>query len=169
MEEHIYDTQGAIHAGEHLVSWDVDEYPRQERSTRWYAIAGALGIAFILYAVWTANFLFAVIVIMMGIIVLLSTFRDPARIGVVVTTNGVVVGDTFYEYKAMKSFAIVYEPPEVKNLYLDFQSSLRPLITIPLEDTDPNRVREALLPFLKENLDRTEETLTDVLQRVYKL
>ncbi|TAK03993.1 hypothetical protein EPO34_02430 [Patescibacteria group bacterium] len=169
MEEHDHDTQDAVHAGEYLLSWEVDEYPRQHRSTRWYAIASVLGIALIIYAIWTANFLFAVIVIMMGIITLLSTFRDPARIGVVLTTNGVVIGGTFHEYKVMKSFALVYEPPEVKNLYLDFQSSLRPLITIPLEDTDPNLVREALLPFLKENLDRTEETLTDVLQRVYKL
>ncbi|OGL66891.1 hypothetical protein A2856_00075 [Candidatus Uhrbacteria bacterium RIFCSPHIGHO2_01_FULL_63_20] len=159
----------AIHAGEHLLSWEVDEYPRHERSKRWYVIAAIVGVLLIVYSIWTANFMFALIVLMLGIIILLSTFKEPDRIAVILTTNGLVLGEAFYEYRNLKDFAIVYEPPTVKNLYIDFASKWRPLLTIPLEDTDPNRVREAMLPYLKEDLERTGETLTDVLQRVYKL
>jgi hypothetical protein len=43
------------------------------------------------------------------------------------------------------------------------------LLAIPLEDTDPNIVRECLLPFCPENLDRTQEPLTDRLKKRYKL
>ena len=99
---------------------------------------------------------------------LLATFREPERVDVIVTTDGLVIGTAFYQFRAIKDFALVYEPP-VKNLYITFQSAWRPLLTIPLEDTDPNLVRDAMLPFLREDLQRTGETLTDVLQRVYKL
>ena len=43
------------------------------------------------------------------------------------------------------------------------------MMSIPLEDIDPNEVRETLLPYTHENLDRTEETLTDLFSRLYKI
>ena len=52
---------------------------------------------------------------------------------------------------------------------LDFRSVLNPLLSIPLEDTDPNDVRDGLGAYCAENLERTEESLTDRLRRVYKL
>lgn len=155
--------------GTPLVTWQVDEYPRVERSTRWYLIAGILAVAMIIYAVATANFLFAVIILMAGIVTLVTSFTAPRRIDVVVTDMGVAIGDRFFEYKKIKDFSIAYQPPEVKILYLDFVSPLTPLLSVPLEETDPNNVRETLLDYCQENLDRTEETLTDRMRRVYKL
>jgi hypothetical protein len=162
------DTEG-IHAGRHLLSWQVDEYPRATRSGRWYAAACVIGAALIIYAIASADFLFAVIVLMLGIIYLVSTFREPERVDVTLTDGGVVLGTTFYEYRDIKDFSLVYEPPAVKNLYLEFVSPWRPLLTIPLEETDPNVLRETLLPYCKEDLERTRETLTDAMRRVYKL
>ena len=155
--------------GRRLISWHVDEYRRQERSRLWYIVAAILGFVLIIYAIATSNFLFAVIILMIGIITLISSFKEPDAIEVIITTTGIVIGNDYYEYKKIKDFSIVYEPPEVKLLYLDFHSPWHPLVSVPLEDVDPNVVREQLLPFTQEDLNRNEEHLTDVLQRLYKL
>jgi len=161
-------TEG-VHAGRHLLSWQVDEYPRQVRSGRWYAAACVVAALLIISAIASSNFLFAVIVLMLGVIYLVSTFREPERVDVTVTDGGVVLGPSFYPYRDIKAFSLVYDPPEVKNLYLDFVSGWQPLLTIPLEETDPNALREAILPYCREDLDRSRETLTDALRRRYKL
>lgn len=158
-----------LEIGRPIVEWEVDEYPRHVRSKYWFIIGGVVGVGLIIYAMATANFLFAVIVLMLGVITLLSTFLPPDRVPVLVTTTGVVVGDMYYDYEAIRDFSIAYEPPEIKYLYIEFFSPWQPLLSIPLEDMDPNEVRENLLPFCVENLDRTDESLTDVMRRLYKL
>ena len=158
-----------IEIGRPIVEWEVDEYPRHTRSKSWFIIGGIVGVGLIIYAIAVANFLFAVIILMIGIITLLSTFLPPDRIPVLVTTTGVVVGDMYYDFEAVRNFSIAYIPPEVKFLYLEFHSPWQPLLSIPLEEVDPNEVRNNLLPFCMEDLDRTDETLTDVVRRLYKL
>ena len=99
----------------------------------------------------------------------ISTFKAPDKVGVMITTSGIIVSDLFYDYKSIRDFSIVHEPPDVSILYLDFHSSLHPLMSVPLEEMDPNLVRDALIPFVLENFHRDEETLTDLMRRLYKL
>jgi uncharacterized membrane protein YobD (UPF0266 family) len=159
----------SINIGATQLEWEVDEYPKHERSQRWYLIASVLAVALITYAVATANFLFAVIILMICVITLLSTFVPSQRVPVIITNTGFVVADMYYDYEAIKSFAIAYDPPDVKLLYVQFQSALHPSLSVPLEDVDPNEVREYLLPFCAENLEHTQERLTDTVRRLYKL
>jgi len=155
--------------GTPLVSWEMWDYPPHERSRNWYIISSIIGGALLIFSVVTSNYLFAIIILMTGVILLMKGLQHPKRIEVHITDMGIVVDNTYYDYKDVKEFALVYEPPLVKTLYIDFNSILKPMISIPLEDTDPNAVRETLLPYVFENLDREDETLTDMLQRMYKL
>jgi hypothetical protein len=155
--------------GDVLLRWETDEYPRHTRSRTWFIITILVGAALLLYALLTANLTFAVVLLMIGIITLISIVKVPSRVEVIITNTGLIVGDTYYEYPAIKNFSVVYDPPEVKYLYVDFRSSWQPLVSIPLEDTDPNEVRKHLLPYCAENLERMEEELTDVLRRMYKI
>lgn len=158
-----------IDIGDPLLAWEVDEYPKHQRSKTWYVLACLVGVALIVYAIATANFLFAVIILMIGVIMLLSSFKEPDRIPVVITNTGVLIDDTYYDYDHVRDFSLIYDPPHSKLLYIDFHSRLQPILPIPLEDTDPNEVRRALLPFCAENLKRNEERLTDIARRMYKL
>ncbi len=155
--------------GKSIVSWETWEYPKYERTRFWYIAAGIVGIGLLIFAVLTGSFLFAVLIIMVGIIFFLSHLREPARIKIHVTTNGILIGRSFYGFHEIKDFAIVYRPPDVKLLYVDFVSVLHPLISVPLEDADPNNVRTSLIPYVMEDLERTDETLTDLISRLYKL
>ncbi len=158
-----------IDAGAPIVGWETWEYPPVERSRRWYIIASALGLALLLYALVTANFVFAIIIIMFAVITLMRDLRKPARVPVYITTAGVVFGHDFYPYQDVRDFSIIYNPPEVKTLYVTFHGVLAPTLTVPLEDANPNDVRKALLPYAFENLNREREYLTDLISRLYKL
>lgn len=166
------DTQNTvveIEVGDELHAWETWEFPPYERSRSWYLIATALSLAFILYAIWIQSYLFAIIVLLMGVMMLVNNLRKPERIMVYVTTLGIVVGNEFYSYRDMKNFSVVFNPPLVKNLYLRFNSILQPMLVIPLESQNPVELRETLLLYAMEDLEREEEDLTDVLRRVYKL
>jgi len=159
----------SVDIGEPILEWEVDEFMRHERSRAWYILAALAGAAFIVYAVVTANFLFAVIILMIGVITLLTTFKEPERVSIAITTTGILVENTYYDYDAVRNFSIVYQPPDVALLYVDFHSRWHPMLSIPLEQMDPNDVREALRLFCAEDLSRVEERLTDVARRMYKL
>jgi hypothetical protein len=158
-----------IDVGNVIVTWETWEFPPTERSNGWYVAAGSIGLAMLLYALMTANFVFALILLMFAVILLMRDIRKPARVRAYVTTSGVVFGDEFYPYEKIKDFSISYSPPDVKYLYVAFQSRVQPTLSIHLDDVNPNDVRQALLPYVFENLDRDGESLTDTLRRVYKL
>lgn len=152
-----------------IVSWETWEYPKHSRSRWWYLSAGGLGLLLLLFAVTSGSYMFAVIILMIGLIFFLSHLHEPIRLTVQVTGEGVKIGGHFYPFSEIKNFSIIYKPPAVKLLYLDFVNAFRPLISISLEDVDPNAVRTALLPFVFEDLDRTDETMSDLIARLYKL
>jgi hypothetical protein len=168
MEEETQVSEGP-YLGEEIFSWTIDEYERHERGPLWYAIASLVGVALVLYSVISQNFLFAVIIIMAGVIIGLSTLREPKKVLFQMTTRGIGVGSSFTPYKSMRSFWIIYEPPMTKNLYIDFGSAITPHLIVPLEDQDPLEVREALLEFLREELTQETEPLSELLGRVLKL
>ncbi len=155
--------------GKKLISWNFPEFIKYERSRGWYVIALIIGGLLLLYAVVTVNFLFALIVIIVAVILFLKTSEEANNIEFTIYEAGIKVGEKFYEYKELKNFYLIYEPPEVKSLYLDFQSSLRPRLQIPLEDKNPVKVREILLDYLNEDLDKENEPISDGLGRILKL
>lgn len=163
------DTVKGIDAGAAILSWDTWEYPPVERSRRWYVIASVIGIGLLLYALMSANFVFAVIILMFAVIQLMKELRKPARVQIHITNAGVVFGNDFYPYENIRDFSIVYFPPEVKTLYIAFNGFMSPTLTVPLEDVDPNEVRQSLLPYALENMNRDREYLTDLISRLYKL
>lgn len=158
-----------IDAGESLLSWETLEFPKQERGTRWYVVSGVIAVALLVYSIYSTNYLFAIIILMVGVLTLVNSMRNPRAITVHLTTLGIVVGDDFHSFKEIKDFSLIYEPPQIKLLYVSFVSRWHPMIAVPLEEIDPNAVREILLPYVFENIDREEEGLTDMLRRVYKI
>ncbi len=158
-----------VDVGDEIIGWDAWDSPPHERGILWYVIVGAIGLGLIVYAIFSANYLFAIIILMTAVIMIVAGLGESKRVNIHLTNLGIVFGEEFYQYQDIKDFSIAYNPPEVKLLYIDFHKIWRPLIAVPLEGTDPNIVREALLPYIFENLEREDEHLTDMMKRLYKL
>ena len=155
--------------GRTLFEWSVPEYSRYERGKLWYAAAIAAGCLLLLYAFRTGNFLFAVIISMFGVIMFLNGVQEPRQVRFALTERGIIWGGKYHPYIDVKSFWIVYQPPEVKNLYLEFNSALSPRLQVPLLDENPLEVREALKKVVREDVTRVDEPLSDFLGRVLKI
>ena len=162
--------------------WPVPEYHRHERNRAWYITAGiflfiCLFFSFFSFAAWrlvflgtNANFLFALILIIASIIIIVNDGREPLRLNVYLSGEGVKVGNKFYDYDRFKSFAVVYKPKQsLKSLYFEFKNDMRPRLSIPLRHMDPLLVRNFLVRYLDEDLERTDMPLSEQLTKLFKL
>lgn len=155
--------------GKVLAEWDIDEFPKHERSRTWYVVALIIAGAFMLYAILSLNYLFAAIIIIVGVIIFMQNRREPQRLSLKIQEDGLAIGETtFYEWKIIKEFWIVYDPPDVKNVYFDFKTGIRPSISLPLEKQNPLNIRKILLNYLPEAVDKENESFSDGLRRMLK-
>ncbi|MFH0840571.1 MAG: hypothetical protein V1865_01110 [bacterium] len=156
--------------GEELLHWEIPEYERHERTKTWYIMAVIVAVALLTYAIWDHNYLFALIIVMFLVISIVTNSKDPENIDIVLTTDGIGIGDRFYSYDVFHSFSVIYKPVEnLKMLYLEFGSKIRPRASIPLMNINPITVREIFLEHVPEDLERTDEPNTDYFSKKLKI
>lgn len=159
-----------IDYGHEVMTWHIKEFEQHTRDSGWYALAGLIAFVFLIFAFWTNNFLFAVIIILALFIIILHHENDPIDVEFFITTEGVVVGKKFTAYSELKNFAIVYQPREgIKRLYFEPKNFLKYRVSIPLQSQDPLKIRENLLNYLPEDLDREGEPFSENISRLLKL
>lgn len=152
-----------------LFVWEAPAHEPRERGTRWYLIMAVVALAFTAYAVITGNFLFAFLILLAAIVLILAGNEHPKTVLVQIGHNGVVWHGDFLPFDDIRDFAIVYQPPEVKVLYLHPRSFLQPRLRIPLGDQDPLELREHMRQYAHEDLTLKDEHATDILARLFKL
>ena len=155
--------------GEIFAAWEFLEHEQHERSKRWYIISALLIIAIFVYAYFDQNPLLAVIVILALITFIIGELRGPGYHTFAITEDGIIVGQRFFAYEDLRNFYIIYQPPDVKMLYLSPRHFFTPRIGIPLEDQDPVAIREILRTFIPEDLEKEDEPTSDYLGRIFKL
>jgi len=153
-----------------IISWEVPEYEKHSRTKRWYILFGAVMIAMIIYAIFSANFLFAIILIVAGFVLIINDARTPQMVTISLTTDGIFIGRKFYDFDDFRDFSIVYKPNiRVKQLYFEFKSLTKHRLSIPLLDVNPIFLRENLGQYLTEDLERTDQTASEALAKLLKL
>lgn len=155
--------------GQLVFEWEIDEYEEHERGRAWYYIMLGLGVILVAQALYTANYLFAMILVLFGIVLYIHEMQTPPKVYFGLTDAGVIVGRKFYRYSEFINFWVIYNPPEVKNLYFRLNGVFRQRILIPLLDFDPRPIREHLNKFLTEDVNQEDEPLSDRLARVFKI
>ena len=85
-------------------------------------------------------------------------------------TEGISIGSKFYDYDEFKHVSVIYKVRDnTKNLYLTFSNALKNRLSIPLMDQDPLLVRNFLVSYIEEDLDRTDEPLSESLSKLLRL
>jgi len=155
--------------GEVLMDWEFDEFESPNRGVVWYLAATIIGGLMLLVAIWTHNYIFGVIIILVALIYFLYDVHDAPRVGFGITTNGILIGRKFFRYKDLANFWIVYHPGEVEKLFFKPSRLTIAELSIPLEDQDPLQIRELLLQYLPENQEEDDEPLSETVGRIFKL
>jgi hypothetical protein len=160
---------------EQYLSWRIPEYEQHKRGVRWYLISGIVVLILAALSVFTPNFLFDspnflfLIIIVLSSIILVIINAMPDEVDVVITSEGILIGERFYDYDELANFSVLFKPREnLKVLYLEFKAPLKPRLQIPLGDHNPIEVREILSSFLNEDLERTDESNVDFLSKLLK-
>jgi len=154
--------------GKVLYNWKVPAYNEHKRSVSWYLWMVIIATGLIIYSIVTANFLFALIVILVVFIVMIKVFEKPANLNFQITEKGIIIGQEYYTYEEIKNFYIIYDPPAVKKLFFSVKG-LGPDLAINLNDINPIPIREKLLEYIDENLEKEEQTLDEQLDTLLKL
>lgn len=155
--------------GKILLRWSFSEFHHPHRSQRWWIIAGIITGLMVIYAVATANFLFALIILIAVVLLINEYRRHPRRLECQITINGISVGKKFWRYNELRNYWIAYHPPEVTNLYILPKNPLDPRVNIPLVNMNPLKVRQLLNKYLEEDLTREDEPTSEALTRLLKL
>lgn len=152
-----------------IIEWLIPEYREHTRSRRWYLAAGGILVLLLTYSLLTANFLFALIIIIASLIVVLQDKHQAPKITFSVTEDGIGLGKDFFDYPKLQSFWLYYEPDEAKTLFLEFKNRVRPRLAIPLLNKNPLLIREQLLKFLVEDITKENEPVSEQLSRLLKI
>ncbi len=159
---------GADDHGEVFFEWQVPEYMTHERSSWWYIGMIVFALALIIYSIFTANFLFALIVILSAFILFLKSYYSPAILDFQITEEGISLGNQFFAWEMIKDFYIIYKPPAVKKIFFNLKR-FGPDLSITISDANPLLVREILLRYLDENLEKDRQSLDDLMETIFKL
>ena len=155
--------------GKVFFTWDFPEYNTSWRNNKWYKWAIIVAVLLTIYAFITANYLFAVIIVLLGVIFVFQSFDSPLTVQCQITEDGIIIGSRFYDYRDLSQFWIIYEPPAVKNLYIEFKNPIKPRLGIPLNTQNPLEIRDVLERYLDEEVDRENEPLSDGLSRLFRM
>ena len=165
-----------------FIQWQVQEYKKPERGRTWYILAGlfvliCLFFSFFNISAWkivflgsNSNFLFALIIMISIVIMIIHDGQEPQMVTIKLGPEGIQIGRRFYNYDEIKTFCVLYKPRQsVKNLYLEFNNKMMPRLHIPLRRQDPLTVRNYLVRYLNEDLDRISPPLSEELTKLFKL
>lgn len=122
-------------------------------------------LAILVWAIIDKNFLFVVILVLTIFIIIFEHKQKPLMVDFYIFEDGLSFSNKFYPWEDIKSFRIVYQPPEVKKLYLDFKPVLTANVSISLEDEDPIKIRQFLKKYIPEDVTASYETLVDKVNR----
>lgn len=152
------------------ISWQIPEHDYYKRGWKWYLMASIIAVALIVYAILTANYTFIIIIVIGSALIFFTYDREPNMINFSLEEEGVVFNNRFYDYDEIKNFSVIYKPKEnIKKLYFILNNNLKPRLSVSLEDQDPVTIRNFLLEYLDEDLDRKNEPISEAISKILKL
>jgi len=154
--------------GNVFFQWQIPEFANHERSFGWYLVASILAIALIIYCIFTANYFFALIIILATFIIFLKKYNEPKDLMFQITEDGLVIGNQFFNFNDLANFYIIYNPP-VKKLYFKMKTLNPDDLSIPLLENNPIPIRAKLLEYLSEDLEKEHQTFSDIMETFFKL
>lgn len=153
--------------GEIFFQWKIPQFQVFERSFYWYILMIVVAVLLLIYCFLTKNIYFGLIIILGVFVIFLKTYNAPRMLTFKITEDGLVVGRQFIKYSNINSFYFIYRPP-VKKIFFDLKS-VAPDFSVPLGDLNPLAVREKLLEYLVEDVEKEYQSFDDQIETILKL
>lgn len=147
------------------IEWEALEYEHIEKGTDWYWAVGIIALSITLISFILGNYTFAIVVIVSAFALIVGASRKPKVVRFEITKLGIHIGNEYIQYKDIKSFWVEnnHHHDGVSKLFLRPRHLTYPIIDIPLENVDPEEVRDFLLEILLE-----DEHTESLLHKIFK-
>ncbi|HEY0220643.1 MAG TPA: hypothetical protein VGC58_00275, partial [Candidatus Paceibacterota bacterium] len=142
------------------ISWSSHERIYTEKNSDWYWIVGIITISLAAICIILNNINFGILIIISSFTLSLVASKKPEILESEINSFGIKHGKTMYPFVNLDSFCVETRDAHPR-LILQSKKFFMFYISILLEDTDPNTVREYLLEHLKE-----EEHVEPLLEKV---
>jgi len=137
------------------MEWVTREYPHTPKEAEWYTSVIIIAVALAAAAIILGNIIFALLILVGAFALILFASREPDKITVTLSSEGVQIGDYFYPYKELESFNInKFEVPP--RLFLKPLKTLAPLTVVEIEGVNEDEVGDYLYLFLEEEEELQE-------------
>jgi len=149
------------------ISWTAREFIHYPKGKVWIISLLSIGLVLVGIFLFRKDFLTALLFLLLLIVTFYFSRKKPRKIKITLDSQGIKLNELRIYYQQIKNFWIIYRPPEVKTLNFETSAYINRFLTIQLEAQDPLKIREYLLNFISEELDR-EEPVTEKLSRKLK-
>ena len=126
-----------------MLSWRAPEHQHTERGHDWYWALGIIAASTATTSILFNNFLFALLIVAAATTLGLVAHRRPEEVDFELGDRGLAIGEEFYPYSTMYSFWV--GGGERPTLLIDTPHFMTPDLVIPIQDLEPDLVREVLL------------------------
>jgi len=148
------------------IKWSAPEFEYYNKEKSWFVITGIFAIILFLWALFTKNILFVLLIGLGYFSIVAFGLKKPRDIKLAITPKGVQIEKTVYPFDNLKSFWIFYDPDGPKEISLRSKKTVMPYIKIPLGSQNPAEIRKILIKYLPER--KHAESLIDNLSRSLK-
>lgn len=115
------------------LEWSALEYEDKERSSDWFWAFGIIIVTSALASIIYANYFFAGLLILSGILLGFFTKKKPDMVTYELNEKGLIIRNRLYPYENIKSFWV--EKNGKPLLFIKSERIFMPILTIPLEDS----------------------------------
>jgi len=131
------------------IVWQGPEYTHQEKTVDFLWTIGLIAIVLAGLAVWNANYLFAIFILLSACCLILFSVRPPQIVNVEINTDGIKIGRSFYVWKSVAGFHIIKGTPYAK-LLLKTKRQFLPVLTITIPAERVSETRTTLLKVIPD-------------------
>jgi hypothetical protein len=129
------------------IEWQAPEYTHKERSADFLWTIGLVALVGAIIAIFMANYVFAIFILVSGGCLILFTVRPPEDISFSISNDGIKMGKDMHSWKNIKSFNIKDSTPYDK-LLIETTRKFLPIYTIPMPSAFSDEARESLLKII---------------------
>lgn len=149
-----------------LYEWKFED--KKERSTLWYIIALSVVIGMIIWGFITKQYGMSFLFMLLAGIVFYVENNAEDEVSVQLTNLGLRIGEKFYDFSRISSFAFMYDADQSVYLKLRVRQKGIPVIQVKVNNTITSELRPILAQYVEEN-PKEDLSFLDRLIHILKL
>lgn len=140
------------------ITWKAHEHSHTDKGTDWFWALGIIAVSVALVSILFQNFLFAILILVGSFTMALLARKEPRELTFGLNQRGIIIDDSLYPYKMLKSFYVQDRYGDEPVLIVDARRFMTPHLVASLHATNPEQIHTYLSEFLPE--EELEEPLS---------